>query len=116
MCARAGGSGVSWDLLALLDTAPGAAPTQRLNTLHALLPLQVLSVCQLHEGKTHTDFLLEDAMAGGRDYLAEAVLSVVRGQNHQVCLGAGPVCVRMGGGRGRMGRVDATTWRGRYSW
>jgi hypothetical protein len=30
----------------------------------ALRALRVASSCQLHKGKTHTDFLLEDAMAG----------------------------------------------------
>lgn len=39
--------------------------------------MQVPSICHLYEGKTHTDFLLEDAMAGGRDYLADSILSVV---------------------------------------
>lgn len=37
--------------------------------------VQVHSECRLFKGKTHTDFLLEDAMGGGRDYLSDILLS-----------------------------------------
>jgi len=40
----------------------------------------VASACQLYEDKTHTDFLLEDGFAGGRDYLADSILSVITGR------------------------------------
>ncbi len=44
------------------------------------MPHQVQSRYQLHDGKTHTDFLLEDAMGGGRDYLSDSILSVITGR------------------------------------
>jgi hypothetical protein len=52
----------------------------RANSCHT----QVDSTVLLREGKSHTQFLLEDAMAAGRDDLADTILGVVTGtpQNH----------------------------------
>lgn len=45
----------------------------------ALKDLGVCVTCQLFDGKTHTQFLLEDALGGGRDVLAEAIIEEVMG-------------------------------------
>lgn len=51
--------------LLLADALQAAGATARVH----LLP-----------GKTHTDLLLEDAMAGGRDVLTDSILEVITGQ------------------------------------
>lgn len=47
--------------------------------------LGVPSSCRLFEGKTHTDFLLEDAFKGGKDSLTDSILEVVAGRQQDSC-------------------------------
>lgn len=47
----------------------------------ALEGMDVRVMSKLFPGKTHTRFLIEDPMCGGRDYLMEAVLGMVTGKD-----------------------------------
>lgn len=42
----------------------------------------MVSSCRVFSGKTHTSFLLEDPMCGGRDLLTDTILSVVTRTPH----------------------------------
>lgn len=46
----------------------------------ALMAAGVVSSVQLIQGKTHTDLLLEDALAGGRDVLSDSILACITGR------------------------------------
>ena len=46
----------------------------------ALKGAAVAASCSLHQGKTHTSFLLEGPMTGGRDILADEILGIATGR------------------------------------
>ncbi|KIY98400.1 hypothetical protein MNEG_9559 [Monoraphidium neglectum] len=66
--------------LLLHGTADKSVPAAGSVLMHeALAKLGVPSSYRLFEGKTHTDFLLEDAFRGGKDQLTDSILQLVTG-------------------------------------
>jgi prenylcysteine alpha-carboxyl methylesterase len=64
-------------------------PASSLLMADALQAAGVDARLQLLAGKTHTDLLLEDALAGGRDVLTDSILELVSGQatrSHYPCM------------------------------
>jgi hypothetical protein len=55
------------------------APRRACHPTPPTAPGQVPSSYRLFEGKTHTDFLLEDAFRGGKDQLTDSILQLVTG-------------------------------------
>ncbi|KAI8469431.1 MAG: Alpha/Beta hydrolase protein [Monoraphidium minutum] len=69
--------------LLLHGTADKSVPAAGSVLMHdALERLEVPVSYRLFEGKTHTDFLLEDAFRGGKDDLTDAILELVTGRPH----------------------------------
>jgi prenylcysteine alpha-carboxyl methylesterase len=67
-------------VLLLHGTADKTVPAASSLLMHdALLAAGVDSSLHLLPGKTHTDLLLEDGFAGGRDVLTDSVLECITG-------------------------------------
>lgn len=76
----------------VLVMCPDVVLSAWIDSLHFLLPrvrvceqgIGAACTCRLFEGKSHTSFLIEGPMCGGRDLLMDVILEVVKGaeQNH----------------------------------
>lgn len=69
-------------VLLLHGTADKSVPVASSLLLHDALQAAGAHNTQLHllPNKTHTDLLLEDALAGGRDVLTDSILTVISGK------------------------------------
>ncbi len=71
-------------MVLLHGTADKSVPPAGSEAMHgALQGVGCTSSLLLLPGKTHTDLLLEDAMAGGPDLLADSILGAIRGREQQ---------------------------------